>query len=421
MLTRRKFLRLCLNTAASATLAQMLLPELAEALRLIPGGKPPVIWIEGTSCTGNSISLDNIADPSLRTVFEEIIDLRYQQLTMWPQSYQAMDVLHETKEKERGRYILVVEGGIPMGLPESVIVGERDGIQLNARDTIPWLAEDAMAVVAVGNCAAFGGPSKAYPNPTGTKGVWNVVTNTPVINVPGCPAHPDWMVGTIVHIILYGLPRVDEFRRPTMFFGQLVHDICPRRFFFFNGDFANAPGEAGCLFKVGCKGPVTHADCPTRKFNDGINWCINANNPCIGCATPDFPDGGTSPFFEHLTDIRVLPGIETTAVTVTKGVGAATALGIGAHFAVNLAKGRLGNNLTLETEKEIPVPTDNPYSAIKDELETERNALIKIEAEQILMQQDIKQIRRLQNQGRAGKSLLSKLNPLRFFRKKNKL
>ncbi|MDW7651019.1 MAG: hydrogenase small subunit, partial [Bacillota bacterium] len=235
MLTRRKFLRLCLQSAASAGLASLLLPELADALSLIPGGKPPVIWLEGTSCTGNSISLDNIADPSLRTVFEEIIDLRYSQLYMWAQNEEAVGLLLDTVSKHKDEFILVVEGGIPMGLPEAVIIGEADGKALNARDLIPRIADQAKAVVAVGNCAAFGGPSMASPNPTGTKGVWKVVQTKPVINVPGCPAHPDWMVGTLVHLILYGLPRVDEFRRPTMFFGQLVHDICPRRFHFFNG------------------------------------------------------------------------------------------------------------------------------------------------------------------------------------------
>jgi hydrogenase small subunit len=364
MLSRRKFLKLCLQGAACASLSQLLLPELAEALRLLPGGKPPVIWIEGTSCTGNFISLDNSADPSLREVLEKIIDLRYNQFFMWPQGQEALDILFSTAEEYRDSYILVVEGGIPLGLPESVVVGETGGEPLPASRLIPKLAAGARAVLAVGNCAAFGGPSGAHPNPTGTRGVWNVVTARPVINVPGCPAHPDWMVGTLVHTILYGLPRVDEFRRPTMFFGELVHDRCPRRFHYFNGDFAAAPGEAGCLLKVGCKGPITHADCPTRKFNDGVNWCINANNPCIGCAAPDFPDGGTSPFFARLTDIRVPPGIETTTLTVTKAVAAVTVAGIGTHFAASLASGRFGKNLSLETEGE-KLRRSNPLDLIR--------------------------------------------------------
>lgn len=89
LLTRRKFQKLCVQTTVAASLSQLLLPDLARALRLLPGGKPPVLWIEGTSCTGNTVSLDNSADPALREVLEEIIDLRYSQLLMWPQNDEA--------------------------------------------------------------------------------------------------------------------------------------------------------------------------------------------------------------------------------------------------------------------------------------------------------------------------------------------
>lgn len=422
MLSRRKFLQYCLHSAVSVSLAQLLLPELADALSLLPGGKPPVIWVEGTSCTGNSISLDNTADPSLRTVLEELIDLRFSQPYMWAQDRDALNLLFDTVREHRDRYILVVEGGIPMALPEAVIIGEQNGERLNARDLIPRLADASRAVVAVGNCAAFGGPSMANPNPTGTKGVWNVVQSKPVINVPGCPAHPDWMVGTLTHIILYGLPRVDEFRRPTMFFGQLVHDICPRRFHYFNGDFAGAPGQAGCLYKVGCKGPITHADCPTRKFNDGVNWCINANNPCIGCAAPDFPDGGTSPFFARLGDLRVPPGVETTAMTVAKGVGAATALGLGAHFTATLRKGRLGKTLSsaeIPQDDQLPLTQDAEALDSKEQLEAEIKAIDRLADEQSALRREIRRLR-LANRQHTRRSLLTRLNPFQRWRNKNK-
>lgn len=348
MLTRRKFLKLCLQSTAYLSLSQLLLPELTEALSLLPGGKPLVVWLEGTSCTGESISLDDSVDPSLRKILEQIIDLRYSQLYMWADNREAMQILKSLENEHRDRFILVVEGGIPMAKPKAVVIGENGGQPLSARNLIPELASAASLVIAVGNCAAFGGPSKASPNPTGTRGVWNVVSRKPVINVPGCPAHPDWMVGTLVHAVLYGIPPLDDLRRPTMFFGELVHDRCPRRFHFYNGIFAKAPGETGCLFKVGCKGPVTHADCPVRKFNDGVNWCINANNPCIGCAAPDFPDGSTSPFFSRLSDVRVPPGIRTTALTLTKVVATGTAAGLGAHFYKNVTGKKL------RTEKRPP-------------------------------------------------------------------
>lgn len=423
MLTRRRFLQFCFHSAASVSLAQLLLPELAEALRLLPGGKPPVLWLEGTSCTGETISLDNSADPSLRIVLEEIIDLRFSPLLMWAQNQEALDILFTTMENYRDQFILVVEGGIPMGMPEAVIIGQRNGKRLNAQQLITQAAEAARVVVAVGNCAAFGGPSKGNPNPTGTKGVWQVVQKKPVINVPGCPAHPDWMVGTLVHTILYGLPRIDHYRRPTMFFGQLIHDICPRRFHFSNGDFAQSPGMSGCLLKVGCKGPITHADCSTRKFNDGINWCINANNPCIGCAAPDFPDGGTSPFFSRSPDLHIPLGIKTTAMTVAKGVGAATALGIGTHFAASLLTGRLGENLTASEElKECVSPQNcqHDLAVIKEELLAESELMTRLEEGQHMLRREVKRLRQA-NQPLKRSSVLALLNPFKFLRKKNKL
>lgn len=421
MLTRRRFLQFCLHSAASVSLAQLLQPELAAALRLLPGGKPPVIWLEGTSCTGDTISLDNSADPSLRIVLEEIIDLRFSPLLMWAQDQEALDILFATMETHRDQFILVVEGGIPMDMPEAVIIGEQNGVRLNAKQLITDAAEAARVVVTVGNCAAFGGPSKGNPNPTGTKGVWQVVQKKPVINVPGCPAHPDWMVGTLVHTILYGLPRIDHYRRPTMFFGQLIHDICPRRFHFYNGKFAQSPGMAGCLLKVGCKGPITHADCSTRKFNDGVNWCINANNPCIGCAAPDFPDGGTSPFFSLSPDVNIPPGIKTTAMTVAKGVGAATALGIGAHFTASLLTGRLGESLTASEELPVtPQTCEQALGAIKEDLLAENELITRLEEGQRKLRRDVRQLRQA-NLPLKRRSILSLLNPLRFLRKKNKL
>ncbi len=421
LLTRRRFLQFCFHSAASVSLAQLLLPDIAEALRLLPGGKPPVLWLEGTSCTGDTISLDNSADPSLRIVLEEIIDLRYSPLLMWAQHQEALNILFTTMEKYRDQFILVVEGGIPVGMPEAVIIGERNGKQLDAGKLIIDVAEAARVVLAVGNCAAFGGPSKANPNPTGTKGVWEIVKQKPVINVPGCPSHPDWIVGTLVHTILYGLPRVDHYHRPTMFFGQLIHDICPRRFHFYNGDFADSPGMSGCLLKVGCKGPITHADCSTRKFNDAVNWCINANNPCIGCAAPDFPDGGTSPFFSPSPDIDIPPGIKTTAMSVAKGVGAVTALGIGSHFAAGLLSGRLAEKLTASTELSAsPQTIKNELEAIKEEQLAESEVIARLEKGQDKLLRDVEQLRQT-NRPLRRRKILALFNPFRFLRRKNKL
>lgn len=70
-----------------------------------------------------------------------------------------------------------------------------------------------------------------------------------------------------------------------------IHDMCPRRSYFEKGIFATKLGEETCMIKLGCKGPKTKTDCPTRQWNGHVNWPIGNNTPCIGCAHSDFPDG----------------------------------------------------------------------------------------------------------------------------------
>jgi len=178
-------------------------------------------------------------------------------------------------------------------------------------ERVESLGKDALAVVALGTCAAFGGIPAANPNPTGCKGVRAVLDSkgiaTPVVNIPGCPPHPDWFVGTVASILLFGLPKpgdLDDEGRPLVFYGSLIHENCPRRASFDEGKFAKKLGEAGCLYELGCKGPITYSDCPTRMWNNGVNWCIGSGAPCSGCTQPEFPDL-VAPFYEKLTDVNL--------------------------------------------------------------------------------------------------------------------
>jgi hydrogenase small subunit len=93
---------------------------------------------------------------------------------------------------------------------------------------------------------------------------------------------------------------LDELARPKLFYGQLIHENCPRRADFDKGKFAQELGDPGCLYNIGCKGHYTNADCPLRQWNNGVNWCIKAGSPCLGCVEPEFPDG-TSPIYEKIT------------------------------------------------------------------------------------------------------------------------
>jgi hydrogenase small subunit len=57
------------------------------------------------------------------------------------------------------------------------------------------------------------------------------------------------------------------------FFGQNIHDRCYRRPFYERGQFAETFDDEGarkgyCLYKLGCKGPVTYNACATLKWNE---------------------------------------------------------------------------------------------------------------------------------------------------------
>jgi len=219
-------------------------------------------------------------------------------------------VLEDTITEKKGNYVLAVDGAIPTGANSPYcVMGERDGRPVTMETRLEELARDALAILAVGTCAAFGGISAADPNPSGAQPVSKVLEakgiNKLLINIPGCPPHPDWFVGTVASILLYGLPKAEELddnRRPLAFYGKLIHENCPRRAYFDEGKFAKKPGDEGCLYELGCKGPITYADCPLRRWNNGTNWVIGAGAPCNGCTQPEFPDL-TSPFYEKLVDV----------------------------------------------------------------------------------------------------------------------
>lgn len=343
MLTRREFLKLVAAATAALQLSDSLIPQLAEAFT--GKKKPPVIWLEMMTCTGDYLSIANTLHPDMRELLFDTIDLYYSNTTMAAEGELAIDALMKTVEREKGEFILIAEGTVPLkhGGKYGAIGHHKDGRLFTDVEAIKYIAPKAKYIMAVGSCASFGGPYAAHPNPSGSVAVHKVVDQQ-VINVSGCPVHPDWAVGTLTHLLLYGVPNLDAFNRPTMFYKQRIHDWCPRRQHFENGDFAKHPGEEKCTYKIGCKGPVTFTDCPTRQWiGEHYNWPVGANSPCIGCVNPDFPDG-MSPFFEHLPDINIL-GARTSTDKIGLGVAALTAGGIGAHLVGNVVTGRLGKTL----------------------------------------------------------------------------
>ncbi|HIC95168.1 TPA: oxidoreductase [Candidatus Bipolaricaulota bacterium] len=269
----------------------------------------PVIWLQAASCSGCSVSILNSAHPRIaELLLDEVIpgrhiNLRFQATVMAGAGRSVLEVLEEAEQDLHGRYLLIVEGAIPTA--EGGLFGTLGEEPLAERAAS--LGRAAQAAIALGTCASFGGIFAAAPNPTGCISLGELFKQggitTPLINLPGCPPHPDWFVGTVVGILLAGLDslELDEYRRPISFYGKLIHENCPRRAYFDEGKFAKHLSDEGCLYELGCKGPITHADCPLRLWNDGVNWVIGCGAPCNGCVEPGFPDL-VSPFYEKLKE-----------------------------------------------------------------------------------------------------------------------
>jgi hydrogenase small subunit len=276
----------------------------------------PVVYLQGAACTGCTVSLLNSASPTIKNLLiDQVapgvhINLKFHPTIMASAGDMALRVMEDTAAHQKGQYVFVVDGAVSMD-PSGVYASVGD---VPLRKRVADMARDALAVIALGTCAAFGGIPAAPPNPSQCASVREVLKaegiGTPLINIPGCPPHPDWFVGTVAAIILGGLPpadALDEHLRPKAYFGKLIHENCPNRASFDEQKFAKKLGDEGCLYELGCKGPITYSDCPTRRWNGGTNWVIGAGAPCNGCTQPEFASPSL-PFYEKLVDVD-LPSI----------------------------------------------------------------------------------------------------------------
>lgn len=292
-LSRRSFLQFSARLTALMGLGSCAMPSVAEALEELAQGAAPVLWLQGQSCSGCSVSVLNAESLPPVSLLTKYINLQFHQTLGSATGHQAVEVVNQAIAK--GGYLLVAEGAVPAGMPKACTFGEEPFAAQLAR-----AATNAKAIVAVGSCAAFGGIPAAAGNPTGSISVPAYLrtqnNSKPTIRIPGCPLNPDWLVATLVHLLKFGMPPLDALGRPKSFFSHSLHDHCPRFADYERERFAKTFGEPGCLFRLGCLGPITHADCNLRHFNGGINSCIRAGAPCIGCAGEQFAARTELPF-----------------------------------------------------------------------------------------------------------------------------
>lgn len=314
-LSRRDFVKLCTGTVAGFGVSQMFHPAVHEALAgTLTGERPPVFWLQGQGCTGCSVTILNSVHPSIADVLLKVISLEFHPTIMAWEGEPAIEHMRKVASKFKGKYFLVVEGSVPVDANgKYCIIGEAGHHEITMVDAMKEFGPNAAAVLAVGTCAAYGGIPAAAGSETGATPVSKFLADnkikTPVVNIPGCPPHPDWIVGTLVLALdaikkngmKGGLAEVvkvlDSDGRPEPFFGRNVHENCPYLPKYDEGVFSTTfTDKVSCRYDIGCKGPTSMCDTFERKWNGGVNWCVE-NAVCIGCVEPDFPDG-KSPFYQ---------------------------------------------------------------------------------------------------------------------------
>jgi quinone-reactive Ni/Fe-hydrogenase small subunit len=340
---RRDFMKWVSAATAMLMLPPMFAPLVAEAAELMD--RAPVIWLELQDCAGNSEALLRSDGPRIDEIVLDIISLEFHETLQAASGHQAEKQLDEAMEHFYGKYLLFVEGSIPMGMN-----GQYGTIGASGEtfyDHLMRVSKGAAAVVAVGACATFGGIPAAAPNPTEAVGVMDVIKGKPLVNIPACPANPANMVGVILHYVLTGqLPELDSLLRPKFAFGYRIHDNCERRAHFDAGEYVEEWGDTGaknnfCLYKMGCKGPMTFNNCSIVRYNEGVNWPIGVGRGCIGCSEPDFWDKYA--YERPMADAKIKAptgGVEKTVDEFGLGLLTAAGIGIGIHAAASVIAGK---------------------------------------------------------------------------------
>ena len=344
--SRRDFMRFCATIGAYLGLSSTGIAQVADALTNTP--RVPVIWLHFQECTCCSESFIRSSHPIVSDLILDKISLDYTETLMAASGHQAEAAKEKTMKDYHGEYILCVEGSVPMA---------DDGVYCciggkSAHQILQESAEGAKAILAWGSCACNGCVQSARPNPTKATPIHKLVKGKPIVKVPRCPPIGEVMAGVIVHLVTCGrLPELDRIGRPKAFYSKRVHDTCYRRPFYDAGLFVETFDDENaqkgyCLYKVGCKGPMTYNACGVTKWNNGVSYPIQSGHGCFGCSEENFWDNG--PIYRQMSNFPGF-GIESNADKIGMAAAGATAVGIAAHaIATNVRKKKLINSLVSE-------------------------------------------------------------------------
>src|SRR5581483_8028905 len=357
-ISRRTFLGFCAAMTATLALPPRFIPRVQAALE--GADRPILIWREFQDCAGNTESLLRSSHPAIDDIVLELFSLEYHETVMAGAGKQAEAAMEKVIQEQKGKYLAVIEGAIPMGQGGVFCtVGGR-----TALDIARQVCSNAAATIAVGACAWDGGLVRGAPNPTEAVGVQEAVPGIKVVSLGGCPHNAANTVAVLVHYLTFKeLPALDQYGRPLFAYGNIIHDQCERRAHYDAGRFVEEWGDEGhrkgwCLYKMGCKGPQTNYNCPRVGWNDGTSWPVKSGHGCIGCAGPRFWDT-MDPFYNRLPNVPGF-GADVTAGQVGLGITAATALAFGAHGVASAVRAQVRPKEAVEKPDANKLPAETP-------------------------------------------------------------
>ncbi len=375
-ISRRKFLGYCAGIATMIGLSQTAAPQIADALESVigesEGGLKPVIWLEGASCTGCTEAFAQVDTPDVPSVVLELLSLNYSETLSAAAGHSMEEARKQTIAA--GGYLVVYEGAVVEGWDGNALrIADEKGT-----DILLETAYSAEAIIAYGSCACDGGWQAARPNPSNALGVQKFLKKNgidkPVINIPCCPGNPEWIVAVLVEYLLMGrVPELNNNNEPKLMFSETIHDNCPRRGHFENGEFVYNFGsveeEKGyCLYALGCKGPQTFTNCPVVKSNRHVSWCVEAGAPCVGCgvispmnANGNWVDENT-PFLARHRYFQILDWKFSPAVACGAVLGLVVGIIVVHAIGMKVTK-RTDGGADFEVEREYDIKHKTPGAA----------------------------------------------------------
>lgn len=273
-----------------------------------------ILWITaGLGCDGDTIAVTAATQPAIEDIVLGLIPglpkvNLHNPVLAYNVGEAFLEPFHRATEDKLGPFVLVIEGSIPNekikaeGYWSGFGTDQKTGQPITVCEWIDRLAPKAVAVVAIGTCATYGGIHAMEGNPTGAMGLpdylgwqWKSKAGIPIVCVPGCPVQPDNFMEVVLYLLnqLAGnapMIPLDENLRPTWLFGNTLHEQCDRGGYYEQGDFTDIIGSKQCIVKLGCWGPVVQCNVGKRGWINGIGGCPNVGGICIGCTMPGFPD-----------------------------------------------------------------------------------------------------------------------------------